>query len=45
MQTLCSPTPETCGYLRLDTISQSYDHIEVVMVYITPYLTIAFLTN
>ncbi len=45
MKSLCSPATETGSHLRLHTITQSDNHIKVVMVNVAFHLTITFLTN
>lgn len=45
MQTLCSPSAEVYSHRRLHSITKSYDHIKIIMVYLSFYLTRTFLTN
>ena len=45
MKSLCRPTAKTSCHLRLHTITQSDNHIKVVMVNVASHLTVAFLTN
>lgn len=45
MKPLSRPTTKTGSHLRLHTITQSDNHIKVVMVNVASHLTVAFLTN
>ncbi len=45
MKPLSRPTAKTSRNLRLHTIAQGDNHVKIVMVNVTFYLTIAFLTN
>lgn len=45
MKSLCRPTAKTSCHLRLHTITQSDNHIKIIVVYVTFHLTITFLTN
>ena len=45
MKSLGCPSAETSSHLRLDTIAQSDDHVKIIVVNVTFYLTISLLTN
>ena len=45
MKPLSSPTAKTSRYLRLYTIAQGDNHVKIIVVDVTFYLTITFLTN
>lgn len=45
MKTLCGPSSESDGYLRLYTITESYNHIKIVVVNVAFNLTVSLLTN
>ena len=45
MKPLRRPSAETHSHLRLNTIAESYDHIEIVVNNISLHLTVAFLAN
>ena len=45
MQPLCGPSTETHSYGRLHTVTQSDNHVKVVVFYLTLNLSFALLSN
>ena len=45
MKPLRGPATETSSHLGLHTIAQSDNHVKIIVVDVTFYLTITFLTN
>lgn len=45
MQTLSCPSAEMYSHRRLYSITKGDNHVKIIMVYLTFYLTRAFLTN